>query len=267
MKHYRKILNRGAVGLASAALLGVSLIGTATPVANAANKTVTLTWLGASSLDPVIWGGQILVDQGTVFEGLFGYNSKNQIVPKIASKWTVSDGGRVWTIWLHHTARWSNGRPVTAEDFYYAWMRMMAPSDKTGATWAGIGGDLENGYAYNAGAVPASAVGLKVVNPYELRLTLSGAMNIKGTLAISGSMPLYPPSVKAHPSTWWEPKYFVGDGSYVVHSFVINGELELTRNPDYVGHAGEVNVGNVQQIDLLPAPSVPVEDYESNKLM
>lgn len=58
----------------------------------------------------------------------------------------------------------------------------------------------------------------------------------------------------------------MGDGPYVVHSFVINGELELTRNPDYVGNPGEVNVGNVQQINLLPAPTVPVEDYESNKL-
>jgi len=264
----RKNLSMSIAGLASMILAGGTFAGWAAPVANAATSQVTLTYPANNleTLDPIIWSGQILVDQGTIFEGLFGYNQKNQVVPKIAEKWQVSGGGRIWTIWLRHNARWSNGQPVTAEDFYYSWMRMMAPSDSTGATWASVASDLENGYAYHAGAVPASAVGVKMVNPYELKLTLTGAMNIEGVLAIAGSMPLYPPAVEQHPSTWWEPKYFVGDGPYVVHSFVPNGKLVLTRNRDYVGHPGAVNVGNVQQINLIPLPTVPVEDYEAGTL-
>jgi len=258
----------GASTLAGSLLFVSGLSSFIQPAVEAASSSVTLTYPADNlqTLDPIDWSGQLLVDQGTIFEGLFGYNPKNQIVPKIASSWKVTDGGRVWTISLRKNARWSNGQPVTANDFYYAWMRLLAPSDSTGAIWAGIASDLENGYAYHAGGVPASAVGLKVINPYELQLTLSGAMNIEGTLALAASMPLYPPSIEAHPSTWWQPQYFVGDGPYVVYSFVPNGKLVLTRNAKYVGHFGEINEGNVAQINLIPGPSVPVEDYQSGVL-
>ncbi len=218
------------------------------------------------TLDTLDWSGNILLDQGVIFEGLYGYNTKNQIVPKIAQKAVSSDAGRVWTIYLRKPARWSNGKPVTAYDFYYAWMRVLAPSDSNGAVWAGVSNNILNGYAYHSGGVPSKDVGIDVVNPYELRVTLDGSMNIKGLLALSASMPLYPPDVRRHPTDWFDPQYFVGDGPYVVHSFVPNGKLVLTRNRDYVGRRGAFNVGNVKTIVLIPAPTVPVEDYESGAL-
>ncbi len=257
----------GAVALSSLGLVSMTgLIGSVMPVANAASTQVTVTYPSANmgSLEPTSWGGQILIDQGTVLQGLFGYNQKNQIVPEIASKWSISNSGRTWTIWLKHGARWSNGKPVTAQDFYYAWLRVSSPSDLQSAVWASVMNNVVNASEFAAGAVPASAVGVKVINPYELRISLTGAVNIEGLLALSASMPLYPPDVKAHPDDWWMPKYFVGDGPYVVHSFVTNGKVELTRNPDYVGVSG--SVGNVQQINLIPEPTVPVEDFESGAL-
>jgi len=254
------------VGLAAMALAATSRIGYADPVANAASSTVTYPADSLTSLDPIAWGGQVLPDQGTLFEGLFGYNSKNQIVPKIADKWKVSDHGFVWTIWMRHNARWSNGKPVTAQDFAYAWLRNAAPSNTVDDTWASVVSDVPNESEYHAGGVPASAVGINVVNDYELKITLSTAVNIDGLLALAGSMPLYPQDVEAHSSNWYLPQYFVGDGPYVVHSCVTNGELEMIRNRDYVGATGQENVGNVQQIDLIPEPPVPVEDVESNAL-
>lgn len=213
-----------------------------------------------SSIDPSQWGAGLLLDQGSLFEGLAGYNKQNQAVPAIASHWTVTDGGRVWTFYLRHDAKWSNGQPVTAEDFYYAWMRMASPQDSTAALWAGVMQYVENAWTYKAGGCKASQVGLKVVNPYELQVTLSAPHNIIGELPIAGSMPLYPPDVEAHPSDWFMPQYFVGDGPYVVKSFIPNGDITLTRNHDYVG-----SVGNVQNITIVPDSTVPVEDYMSNK--
>lgn len=267
MKMNRKIMAIGTAALASAAMCGSGLIGAVSPVANAASSTVTVSYPADNleTLDPINWSGEILVDQGTILEGLYGYNTKNQVVPKIATKAVPSDGDRVWTIYLRHNARWSNGQPVTAEDFYYAWMRLLAPNDSNGAIWAGVTNNILNGYSYHSGGVPASKVGIDVVNNYELKVTLDGAMNITGLLALSASMPLYPPDVEQHPSDWFDPQYFVGDGPYVVKSFTPNGELVLTRNHKYVGGPG-YNVGNVQQINVIPAPTVDVEDYESNAL-
>ncbi|MCY0878717.1 MAG: peptide ABC transporter substrate-binding protein [Firmicutes bacterium] len=258
-----KVRAAGAVALASAALFGTSIFGAGAPVASAASRVVVVPYPADNleTLDPIDWSGNILVDQGTIFTGLYGYNQQNQIVPEIAKKAVPSDGGLVWTIYLKHNWKWSNGQPVTAEDFYYAWMRLMSPTDTEGAMWAGVTNNILNAYAYHAGAVPASKVGLKVINPYELQITLDGATNITGLLALSASMPVYPPDVEAHPSDWYMPQYFVGDGPYVVSSFTPNGELVLTRNKYYHG-----TVGNVSQIDLIPSPSTGVEDYLANTL-
>jgi len=257
-----------SVALASAALGGTSLLQTMSPVASAATKAVSIVYPAGSlsTFDPLTWSSQILIDQGTTLEGLFGYNAKNQLEPKIAQSWEISDGGRVWTIQLRHNARWSNGQPVTAEDFYYAWMRMDSPSNTDGATWESVVNYVLNASQYKAGEVPASKVGIKVLNPYELKLTLTASVNIESWLAIAGSMPLYPPDVQKHSTNWWLPQYFVGDGPYILKSFETNGEDVLTRNPYYVGHSGETNVGNVSQINLIPEPTVPLEDYESGAL-
>ena len=266
MKMNQRLQRTGAACFVSILCGAAGLAGLPSPAADAAPTAVTVPYPPDSiaTLDPIDWAGQILIDQGTIFEGLYGYNAKNQIVPKIARKAVPSQGERVWTIYLRHNAKWSNGQPVTAQDFKYAWMRLLSPTSN-GATWAGVEGVILNGDAYQAGAASASQVGIKVINPYELKLTLSVATNPEGLLALSASMPLYPPSVKQHPSNWFMPKYFVGDGPYVVHSFVPNGPFTLTRNPHYVGGPG-YNVGNVQEIHLIPAPSVSVEDYLSNKL-
>ncbi len=267
MKMNRKIMAIGTAALTSAAMCGASMLAGITPVASAASSVVTVPYPADNleTLDPIDWSGNILLDQGTLFEGLYGYNSKNQIVPKIATKAVPSDGGLVWTIYMRHNAKWSNGQPVTAEDFYYAWMRLLAPSDSNGAIWSGVTNNILNGYSYHSGGVAANKVGIDVVNNYELKITLSGATNITGLLALSASMPLYPPDVEEHPSDWFDAQYFVGDGPYVVHTFTPNGELVLTRNSHYVGGPGK-NVGNVRQIDVIPSPSVDVEDYESNAL-
>nr|WP_134158416.1 peptide ABC transporter substrate-binding protein [Alicyclobacillus sacchari] len=253
-------------GTAMAGLLGASA-----PIASAAasNGTVTTTAPSTpaiSSLDPSQWGPQILVDQGTIFEGLFGYNQQNQVVPKIASGYSVSKDGLTWTIYLRHDAKWSNGDPVTAQDFYFAWMRQLNPANSQAQLWASVLNNVKNAYQYHSGAVPASQVGLKVVNDYELQITTNTPHAILGELAVSASMPLDPKVVNAHPTDWYMPQYFVGDGPFVVKSFVPNGTLTLVRNPNYVGHPGQVNEGNAKVINIVPGTTVAVEDFMAGKL-
>ncbi len=218
------------------------------------------------TLDPSDWAAQILVDQGTLMEGLYGYSPTGQIVPKIATHYTVSDGGLVWTFYLRHNARWSNGAPVTAQDFYYSWMRTASPKNSSDSMWASVMNYVSESYPYHDGSAPASAVGVKVINPYEIQLRLSAPHNILGEMPITGSMPLYPPSVEAHPTTWYLPKYFVGDGPYILKSFTPSEGMTLVRNPDYVGAPGEPNVGNINEMKLVTQSSVPVEDYLAGKL-
>jgi ABC-type oligopeptide transport system substrate-binding subunit len=262
---------RLAASSAIAAVLIGGAISGVTARAQAAPVVVTIPSPGnpaISTLEPSLWGGQILIDQGTVMEGLYGYNDKNQIVPKIATGYKVSGGGKVWTFYLRHDARWSNGKPVTAQDFYYAWMRVLSPQNSTAAVWASVAQYAVNAWQYHAGAALASQVGIKVLNPYAIQLRLTAPHDILGDMVLTGSMPLYRPSVEAHPTDWYKPQYFVSDAPYTIKSFVPNGQITLVRNPHYVGNPKEVNVGNVQQINVIPGPTVPavpVEDYLANK--
>ncbi len=250
---------------ASVALSSMMMMGGG-GVNAAAVRSVTVPLPAMSTLDPVANSPSILLDQGVILEGLYGYTLNNKLEGKMATGYTVSDGGKVWTFTLRKNARWSNGAPVTAQDFYYAWMRIASPKDSQGAVWQSVMTYVQGEYQYHAGTLPAKDVGVKVLSPYKIQLTLSAPHDILGILASAGSMPVYPPVVKAHPNSWWMPKYFVGNGPFKPKSFVVNGKISLVRNYKYVGRSGQHDVGNVQQINIIPAPTVPVEDYLSHAL-
>nr|WP_234969588.1 peptide ABC transporter substrate-binding protein [Alicyclobacillus vulcanalis] len=243
-----------------------AMAASAAPQPTGVVRITAPTGSNLTTLDPSQWGPQILVDQGTIMEGLFGYNQQNQIVPKLCAGYTLSKDGLTWTFQIRRDARWSNGQPVTAYDFYYAYMRQLSPSNPNGQLWLSVLNVVKNAYAYHAGTVPLSQLGLKVLGPYTLQITTSVPHYILGDLAEAGSMPINEQVAKAHPTSWFLPPYFVSDAPYTVKSFTPNGTLVLVRNPKYVGHPGEVNEGNAQEIDVVPGTSVPVEDFMANKV-
>ena len=61
-----------------------------------------------------------------LFEGLVNQDAKGNLVPGVATRWQSNDN-RVWTFTLRDNARWSDGTPVTAEDFVYSWQRLVDP--------------------------------------------------------------------------------------------------------------------------------------------
>lgn len=94
----------------------------------AAPKEVTYN-LGAEpeTLDPAMSVGlpeATVVNQ--LFEGLVRYNQKAEITPGIAESWTISPDGKTYIFKLRDS-KWSNGDPLTASDFEYAWKRLLSP--------------------------------------------------------------------------------------------------------------------------------------------
>jgi len=217
------------------------------------------------TLDPTQWQGQILVMQGTLLEGLYGYNQDHEIVPKIATGYKTSEDGLTWTFTLRQDAKWSNGDPVTAHDFYNAYMYQLDPKNTTAQLWLSVLNYVKNSYAYHAGSVGKEEVGLKVVDDYTLEITTTLPHAILGSLVLAGAMPINSKALKEHPTDWFEPQNFVSNGPYTVKSFTPNGELVMVSNPNYVGAKGQLNRGNVETITVLPESSVPVEVYMAGK--
>ena len=155
-----------------------------------------------------------------LFEGLVIYDTKGNIVPAVAENWQTQDN-KTWQFTLRETAKWSNGEPVTAQQFVASW-QALAKSNSP----------LKNYLAYmnllNAGKVlkqelPPEALGIVAENDRTLRLTLDKPTPyLPHMLAHSSLLPQY---LQPHEG-------IVSNGAYQVSGQ--QGELiHLEQNPHY----------------------------------
>lgn len=105
-------------------------------------------------------------------EGLYRLGENAELQPGIAKDHTVSEDGLTWTFNLRDDALWSNGEPVTANDFVYAWRRAVDP--KTGSEYGPymMGGVIKNATKVNKGKEPLDKLGVKADGDYTLVVTL-----------------------------------------------------------------------------------------------
>ncbi|WP_242143399.1 MULTISPECIES: peptide ABC transporter substrate-binding protein [unclassified Bacillus cereus group] len=105
-----------------------------------------------------------------VMEGLYRLGKDNKVTPGVAESYKKSDDGKKYTFTLNKNAKWSNGAPVTAKDFVFAWKRAVDPN--TAAEYAYIMYDLKNAKAINEGKAPLDTLGVKAVDDYTLEVEL-----------------------------------------------------------------------------------------------
>ena len=101
-------------------------------------------------------------------EGLTRYDRRGNLAPGVATRWEVDD--KKATFWLREDAKWSNGDPVTAHDFVFAWRTVVTPS--TASEYAFILYPVKNAEAINRGERPASDLGVRAVDDYTLEVEL-----------------------------------------------------------------------------------------------
>ncbi len=122
------------------------------------------------SLDPHFAGS--LAEENILHDlmvGLTTLDAGARPIPGIAESWTASPDGLTWTFHLRE-ARWSDGRPVTAEDFVFAYRRLLDP--KTASRYAYNLWILKNGQAVNSGKLPGAALGVAAPDAGTLVLRL-----------------------------------------------------------------------------------------------
>ncbi len=205
------------------------------------------------SLDPALVTGvpehRII---SNLFEGLTTADPKDLSPrPGMAESWRVSKDGVVYTFTLRE-ARWTDGRPVTAHDFVYAWERVLNP--KTGAKYAQQLYYLKNGEAYNRGRITDfSQVGVKALNDRTLQVTLRCPTAY--FLDLTSFYTLYPAprwAIEAHGRDWVKPGTIVSNGPFRLVSWVPQNVLVLEKNPQH-WDAGRVKL---QQVSFLPTENV-----------
>lgn len=171
-----------------------------------------------------------------LLEGLVVVEPGGDVVPGAATSWEISDDGTIYTFAINPEAQWSNGDPVTAQDFVWNWQRLLTPGEagtEARAYEASVG--VVGASEFFAGATTDfSTVGVKALSDEELEFTLVRPNpDFLSTLALHWGLPLHPATVEEFPDTWATPENWVGNGAYVLDEFRLNAGATLVPNEKY----------------------------------
>ncbi len=184
-----------------------------------------------------------------VFEGLTAFDVKGEATAGVAERWEISPDGLHYTFHLRHNALWSNGDPVTAEDFVYAWRRALIP--ETASEYAYQLYYVRGAKAFNEGkSKDFSTVGVTAPDPYTLEVTLENPTPFFLDLcAFTELLPVHRATVEKYPDWATKPDHFVGNGPFLLREWLPFDHLRLTKNPKY-WDAAHVALNSV---DILPS--------------
>ena len=180
-----------------------------------------------------------------ILEGLLRKDKTGKSVAGIAQKWEKSKDGLVWTFHLRDGVKWSNGDPVTANDFKAGWIRGLNPD--TAGSNASMLFVIKNGEKYNAKKVSENEVGIKVIDDKTLQVTLESPIPYFDDLVTFKSfMPLNQKFYnKTKDKYFTEAEYTISNGPYTLEKWTHDSELKFKKNPNY-WDAGNVKIDNVE---------------------
>ena len=194
------------------------------------------------------------------------YDVAPDVVPDMARGWEVSEDGRKYVFHLRDDVRWSDGTPVTAGDFEYAWKRMLDPS--IGAPYASLLYDVKGARAFHQGEVSdPDRVGVRALDEVTLVVELEEpTAYFLHLVALSVTWPAPRHVIAVHGEAWTEVGNIVTNGAFRLEAWQRGQFMTLTRNPEYHGRF----MGNVQRVEVCFIPwhdwSTKLKMYEANDL-
>jgi len=230
-----------------------------------APHALRMVWYDPPTLDPTLAAES---DSTTVIEhlfcGLVERSPEMDIVPEIARSWEVQEDGCKYVFHLRNDARWSDGTPVTAADFEYAWKRALHPD--SGSPAASLLYDIRGARAFHCGEVSnPDQVGVRALDPTTLMVELQGPTSyFLHLLTHCIFFPLPRHVIEACGASWTEPGRLVSNGPFCLEDWQKGRCLVLVRNPKYSGHV----TGNIQRVELNIVPEWPARFamYERGEL-
>lgn len=186
-----------------------------------------------------------------LLEGLVSTDANGHLAPAVAESWE-NNAYKTWTFHLRKDAVWSDGSPVTAQDFVYSWQRLADP--KTGSPYASYlqYARIDNIDAILSGKKPAQSLGVSAVDDKTLQVTLSEPVPYFVSMLSHTSMrPVKQSVVEKFGDKWTLPQNYVGNGAYRLTQWVVNERIVLERSPSYWDNNKTV----IQQATFLPLSS------------
>ncbi|MSU69696.1 MAG: peptide ABC transporter substrate-binding protein [Opitutaceae bacterium] len=198
----------------------------------------------------------------TFLEGLVSEDPNLNTIPGVAEKWALSPDGLVYTFYLRPDAKWSNGEPVTAQDFVQSYQRMLTPV--LAAEYSYMLFHVVGAKDYSQGKLTDFArTGFKALDHRTLQITLrQPAPFLLHAMNHPAWYPVYLPAIKQaggldrRSTAWTRPENFVGNGPYVLKAWLPTQKIVAVRSPTYWDRARV----KIEEIDFYPVELADTEE-------
>lgn len=196
----------------------------------------------------------------SLYDSLVRLDKDGKPVNSVASDIKVSDDKKVYTFTLRDS-KWSNGDPVTAKDFAYAWMRVLDPKTASGSAYKYY--PIKNARAFFQGNAKAEDVGIKVIDDKTLEVTLENPTPYFLTLA-TFYYPVNQKVVEGNADWAKKPETIVTNGPFKLSVWEHKNKIELVKNDQY----WEKDVVKLEKIDfsMIEDTNTELEMYNNDDL-
>lgn len=269
MSNFKKLLT------ATVAVSGAFLLAACSKTATKSAKPVSssgyeksINWMTTSeleSLDPAKADDTDSEEQiANTYEGLYRLGENSKTVPGVATKSTTSKDGLTWTFYLRKDAKWSNGDPVTAEDFVYAWRRQVDP--KTASSQVNNYEGIKNAIKISEGKKKPSSLGVKAEGKYKLVVTFEKKIPYFKVVTAISLKPLDSKAVKKYGKRYGtKSAYAVYNGPFKSVGWTgSNLTWKLAKNP-YYWDKKAVKLETINY-SVQKTPSTDYNLYQTGKL-
>lgn len=199
------------------------------------DKSLRLYVAGFQNLDPQIWSWGTHVDRMGIFEGPTLLNPDFTTRLGNAEKLEHNADFTEWTMTLKKDLKWSDGQPLTADDYYYSLQRIIDPQYLQGKSTAfNTNAPILNALECQKGEVGFDKVGIKVVDKQTIKFTLDRACtDFDVRLAESWALPIPKHAIEKFGDDWTKPENIVVNGPFIPVKREEDVHLSLARNPNY----------------------------------
>ncbi|WPC37244.1 peptide ABC transporter substrate-binding protein [Brachyspira hyodysenteriae] len=199
------------------------------------------------------------------FEGLTKIDKNNNIIPGMAERWDISEDGMTYIFYLRTNAKWSDGKPVTANDFEYSWKRAL--DKKLNSSYSYMLDIIKNAKNINLGIMDISDLGVETINDTTLKVVLeTPSLYFLDFLASSGVfLPLRKDIIEKYGDKWTlKPKTYVCNGQYILKERIKDEKIVFEENPFYY----DKNEIIAKRLTFIPSADVfdMVEKIRNNEL-
>ena len=167
------------------------------------------------------------------FEGLTTKSKEGKIVGGVAENWEILDDGSRYIFHLRTNAKWSDGKAVVADDFVYAWRRVVDPA--VGSQYSFQHEPVKNAKAITAGEIPVDSLGIKAIDDYTLEVTLEApTAYFLDLVAFTTFYPVRKDIIEKYGDSWsLNVESYIGNGPFVTTEINQDESIIMVKNTNY----------------------------------